>query len=64
MKVVLSDEDAFRRSQWAVGVNQISDRLRWIWPPSLVVDTIIFITVFSLPVSNVESDKVRERHQY
>ena len=32
-------EDALCRSKWIVAVNLIATRLRWIWPPSFVVDT-------------------------
>ena len=34
----LRREDALCRSKWSVGVNQIADGLRCIWPPSLVGD--------------------------
>ena len=37
----LRREDALSLSKWSVGVNQIAAGLRWIWPPSLVEDTII-----------------------
>ena len=35
----LRSKNAFCRSKWSVGVNQIAAGLRRIWPPSLVGDT-------------------------
>ena len=42
MKVGLKREDAHCRSMWSVSINQIAARLRLIWPPSFVGDTIRF----------------------
>ena len=42
VKIGMRREDVLYRSLWSVGVNQIAVGLRWIWSPSLVVDTTRF----------------------
>ena len=42
MRVVLRREDALCRSKWSVGINQIAAGLRWVWPLSLVGDSVRF----------------------
>ena len=39
IKIGLSREDALCRSKRIVGVNQIATQLRYVWPPSIFVET-------------------------